>query len=334
MKSAFRRTSMMVLAMMLVLGMCIPAYGADSAVSFGVDGSSFTVEPGSGYTESDLFDGFKNVMPGDVLTETVSIRHDGASEYDLIKVYLKALPHDAEGNPLSYSEPFEEEDGKDQQEEDVKTGLRDEDEVSIADFLSQLNLKVRNGEEVLYEGPAHESGSLTDNLLLCELKKGEQHDLTVELSVPIELGNEYANRVGEVDWIFTVEAFQYTSITVTKEWVDIESKENPRPKSVTVELRKDGEGVERVTLNAGNRWTHTFDLLDADYEWTVAEVNVPSGYRASYKVNGEMVTITNTSVLIQTGQLNWPIVVLGGIGGMLVLIGIVLVLKKRKEEHA
>ena len=29
--------------------------------------------------------------------------------------------------------------------------------------------------------------------------------LTVELSVPFELGNEYANRVGEVDWIFTAE---------------------------------------------------------------------------------------------------------------------------------
>ena len=29
--------------------------------------------------------------------------------------------------------------------------------------------------------------------------------LVVELTVPIELGNEYANRVGEVDWVFTAE---------------------------------------------------------------------------------------------------------------------------------
>ena len=29
--------------------------------------------------------------------------------------------------------------------------------------------------------------------------------LTVKLQVPAELGNEYANRVGEVDWVFTAE---------------------------------------------------------------------------------------------------------------------------------
>ena len=46
-----------------------------------------------------------------------------------------------------------------------------------------------------------------------------------------------------------------------------------------------------------------------------------------------MVTITNTATLIQTGQLNWPIPVLGGLGALMLLCGI-LVLKKRKSSNA
>lgn len=47
---------------------------------------------------------------------------------------------------------------------------------------------------------------LSDNVLLGTFRHGESTMLTVELSVPIELGNKYAARVGEVDWVFSVEA--------------------------------------------------------------------------------------------------------------------------------
>ncbi len=36
------------------------------------------------------------------------------------------------------------------------------------------------------------------------------------------------------------------------------------------------------------------------------------GYKVSYLVNGDYVTVRNTESLIQTGQLNWPIPVLAG----------------------
>ena len=45
----------------------------------------------------------------------------------------------------------------------------------------------------------------------------------------------------------------------------------------------------------------------------VLETNIPKGYVPSYSVSadGTVVTITNSKSLIQTGQLNWPVWVLG-----------------------
>ena len=63
-----------------------------------------------------------------------------------------------------------------------------------------------NGEELIYEASPDELDGLAANVPLGTFRKGEATALTVELTVPIELGNEYASRVGEVDWIFTVEA--------------------------------------------------------------------------------------------------------------------------------
>ena len=47
-----------------------------------------------------------------------------------------------------------------------------------------------------------------------------------------------------------------------------------------------------------------------------------------------MVTITNTRTLIQTGQLNWPIWVLGGAGVILVVLGVVILTKRKKQNDA
>ena len=47
-----------------------------------------------------------------------------------------------------------------------------------------------------------------------------------------------------------------------------------------------------------------------------------------------MVTITNTKTLIQTGQLNWPVWVLGGAGIVLISLGGAMLLKKKKENNA
>ena len=90
---------------------------------------------------------------------------------------------------------------------------------------------------------------------------------------------------------------------------------------------------ETVRLSDKNDWSYTWEDLDADGNWQVVETNIPKGYVPSYKVKGDVVTITNTKTLIQTGQLNWPIWVLGGAGILLVVLGVVI-LTKRKQNNA
>ena len=61
------------------------------------------------------------------------------------------------------------------------------------------------------------------------------------------------------------------------------------------------------------------------------ESSVPAGYTPVYSATGDVVTITNTARLIQTGQLNWPVFALGAAGAILVILGGIVLLKKRKN---
>jgi len=327
MKRTLRTVFSLLLATVLVFSLASTAFAADSAINFNGKDVSFEALPGSEYTSSDLFDGFKNVMPGDKLTETVTITNN-SEDCEYIKLYMQAVAHDAEGNPLTYDEAFENEDGKDQTGVD---GERDETEVTMADFLAQLSMRIYNGETLIFDASLDELDGFTDPVLLGDVAKGESIVLTVELDVPIELGNEYAYRVGEVDWLFTVEGLK--DLTVKKEWAGDSGSIKDRPLSVTVALYDGETMVETVKLSADNEWTHTWENLDSLGDWSVKEENVPKGYRASYETEGNVVTVTNTASLIQTGQLNWPIFVFGTLGILMVLIGL-LMMRKRKREHA
>ena len=160
------------------------------------------------YTATDLFDGFKGVMPGDELDQPVTV--ENGSEMT-VKVYLRAEAHDEASNPLTYDEPYEEADGKDQGQDPDSgdlvggEGQRDETVATMSDFLAQLTMIIKNGGSVIFSASPDQEAQLSSNVLLGELKPGESLSLNVNLSVPTEMGNEYASRVGEVDWVFTVE---------------------------------------------------------------------------------------------------------------------------------
>lgn len=86
---------------------------------------------------------------------------------------------------------------------------------------------------------------------------------------------------------------ELTDVSVTKVWDDDNSTE--RPKSVTVQLYRSNKAYgEPVILNDDNDWNHTWNDLEAAYNWTVEESDVPEGYRASATNNGSNWTITNT----------------------------------------
>ncbi len=126
------------------------------------------------------------------------------------------------------------------------------------------------------------------------------------------------------------EASRLVSITITKVWnTDASTK---AADSVTVQLLRDGNVVETAVLSDENGWAVTYSDMPAGDGYSVAEVDVPKGFTATYSQSGYDFTVTNTSTLIQTGQLIWPIPVLAVGGMLLVALGVALLHGKRKEN--
>lgn len=208
MKKSMKKLLSLVMVIAALAALTVPALAADAVVSRQGTNGLVIETTGSGYTDTDLFGNFKNVMPGDELTENITIQNN-VSGFDYVKLYIRAEAHDEEGNPLTYSEPFENEDGHDQANID---GERDETVVTMADFLSKLTMEVYlvnadGTKQSIFSASPDETAQLTDNVLLGTFAKGKSAKLEAVLTVPAELGNEYAYRVGEVDWVFTVEGF-------------------------------------------------------------------------------------------------------------------------------
>lgn len=181
-----KNISSLLLALVMVFGMTITVAAADSSITYEGGAEKYIFLPGSDYTDTDLFDNFKEVMPGDVLEQKITVKNE-CDDCDYVKIYMRAELHDETSNLMSENVAAE------------------TDFVSMQEFLSQLTMTVWNGSEVIYHASPDELDGLSENVLLGSFKNGESTELTVELSVPIELGNEYANRVGEVDWVFVAE---------------------------------------------------------------------------------------------------------------------------------
>ncbi len=80
------------------------------------------------------------------------------------------------------------------------------------------------------------------------------------------------------------------SWTVEKVWCG----DADHPKSVTVQLLKDGQVYDEVVVNSGNNWGYTWFNLDANYTWQIVEKEVPEGYVVSVIQNGLSFRIINT----------------------------------------
>ena len=408
MKKSCKAVFSLVLMLLIVMSLSSTAFAASPSITFKGFTSGFDFQPGSEYTETDLFNSFKNVMPGDTVTETITFTNS-ASDCDFVNLYMRAEAHDETANPLS---------PKVAEKETI---------AAMTEFLSKLSMKVWNGTELIYDAAPNELGGLGSNKFLGTFRSGETATLKVELSVPNDLDNKFADRIGEVDWIFHVEAYNESQLSVRKVWSD--GSANHTNDSITVNLLKDGKVEKSQVLNAENNWAYTFDRLAEGHTWTaeeaavpagytvsyktegtettitntkndtpptpptyplditvhkvwsndngkarpssvtvtlyngdiaydrvrlsahnnwtytwkdpnaygnwqVIETNIPKGYVPSYSVSGNIVTVTNTRSLIQTGQLNWPIWVLGGAGLALVALGGAMLVKKKKENNA
>ena len=122
-----------------------------------------------------------------------------------------------------------------------------------------------------------------------------------------------------------------TTITIRKVWNTDES--TSATDSVTVQLRKGDVVIETAVLSDENDWQVVYTDMPESDAYHIVEVNVPKGFVASYSRKGYVFTVTNTSYLIQTGQLIWPIPVLALAGLCLITVGS-LVLRKSRDQNA
>lgn len=154
----------------------LPVYAADGKVTYSDNAGNFVFEPGSEHSLTDLFPNFKGVMPGDTLTQKITVKNDADNKVK-VKIYIRSLGA----------------------HEDSK------------EFLSQLGLKVAKSEEnkmaYMFDAAANEAAQLTDWVCLGTLYSGGEVNLDVTLNVPVELPNEFQNKIGYIDWEFMIEEF-------------------------------------------------------------------------------------------------------------------------------
>lgn len=173
MKRIFRSVFALLLVCCTLLAIPATANAVGGTVTYDGKAQKFLFAPGGGPLDTNLFtNDFKGVMPGDHITETIEIRNTNLFAKH-IKVYMRAL------------------------------GAKENTDA----FLHEMTLTVKQSGKSsdLFKAPADETAQLTDWVLLGTVYRGGKITLEVTLDVPIEMDNEFANKIGYLDWEFKVE---------------------------------------------------------------------------------------------------------------------------------
>ena len=166
------------LSLLLVLSLifAVPVHAAGGSVTYSGNAGDFLFAPGSDHSLTDLFPDFKGVMPGDVLTQQITVKNRASNQVK-VKIYIRSL------------------------------GAQE----GSQEFLSQLKLKVaasqNNTMAYMFDAAAHETAQLSEWVCLGTLYSGGVVNLDVTLTVPTSMGNEFQNQVGYLDWQFMIEEF-------------------------------------------------------------------------------------------------------------------------------
>ena len=169
-----KRFLSLLLALSLIFA--VPVHAAGGSVTYSGNAGDFLFAPGSDHSLTDLFPDFKGVMPGDVLTQQITVKNRASNQVK-VKIYIRSL------------------------------GAQE----GSQEFLSQLKLKVaasqNNTMAYMFDAAAHETAQLSEWVCLGTLYSGGVVNLDVTLTVPTSMGNEFQNQVGYLDWQFMIEEF-------------------------------------------------------------------------------------------------------------------------------
>lgn len=146
--------------------------------------------------------------------------------------------------------------------------------------------------------------------------------------VPKELDNK---------WTYDISSLPKTEIysTIDVEVIKIWNKQNQNsklPDAVAIELLKEEEVIDTVILNKENNWRYTWLDIEKSDNYSVREINIPSGYTATYKKDENTFIVTNTDKLPQTGHSIWLVMVLFGIGILFINIAIYKIKRENNEK--
>jgi len=162
---------------MLLLNCVMPVSAADGNVTYSGDAGNFIFVPGREHSPTDLFPNFKDVMPGDSITQPITVKNDASNKVK-VKIYMRSLGAHADS----------------------------------VEFLTKLRLRVeKSGENAMgymFDAAASETAQLTDWVCLGTLYSGGEVNLNVILDVPVELDNAYQEQIGYLDWEFMIEEFE------------------------------------------------------------------------------------------------------------------------------
>ena len=171
MRNMKKAVALVLCVILTVSVLSISALAADANVTYDGSAGKFIFAPGSDYSLTDLFPNFKDVMPGDKLTQRITLTNDASDEVK-VKINLRSLGETAGSDP---------------------------------DFLHQLKLTAQTvNESPMFEANADETSGLTDWVCLGTLY-GETVDIIVELEVPTTLDNNFQEQVGKIRWQFGAE---------------------------------------------------------------------------------------------------------------------------------
>lgn len=135
--------------------------------------------------------------------------------------------------------------------------------------------------------------------------------------------------VAKADVIPPVHPDEELQLKVVKLWKGDEGRTD-RPKSVEVEIFRDGVRYATVTLSADNNWSHHWSVKRDGADWTVVERRVPEGYTMTVEQRDGAFVVVNTRKShtpqkpSQTGDTSpvWLYVILMIVSGsILVIVG-------------